>query len=442
MTDSFELTAHPEHARQAFQDFSKLFSSWDWKNNATLGTLVQTCGQAPYLIRFLINNPSEIEFFYNNFDQANQPSSQDYKNELQTLLQQNDSIQTLKQFKYRHFLRLTACEISGVSTDVIYKQFSKLAQIIISHVAQIEFDALCEKHQIDPVNFPSFGIIAMGKLGSKELNYSSDVDLIGVYDFDDHSLSPSPHEFYCKLFRRLSQVLSSHDASGFLYRVDWDLRPEGPSGTLANSMKAMETYYQTFGEEWERQAFIRARVLYQNKNCGTDFLIMMHPFVYRTSFDETTLKNTWNMKAKIQTHLNEKSLDGFHVKLGTGGIRDIEFFAQGFQLLLGGIHKSLQNLDTIDALKELAYLKIIEGNIAQNLVQAYLFLRRIENALQMENEAQVHLVKDNSEFRLKVARRLGFDADTQTAISVLNERLSETKAIVAKYFKDHFGGVT
>lgn len=440
MTEWIDLTAQPENARQALADFKKSQPQLDWSSQIAQ-TLIQTCGNAPYLIRFLNNHPHEIEHFFNSVSLGKQPTSDQLKDELHELIQKKGhSRNTLCQFKYRHYLRLTSCELQGVSTQIIFKQFSLLADVIVTLVAQNEWEQLKQKHKISDENFPHFALIAMGKLGSHELNYSSDIDLIGVYDFDNHELSPSPHEFYCKLFRNISKTLSEQDTQGFLYRVDWDLRPEGQSGTLANSMKAMETYYQTFGEEWERQAFVRARVLYQSSSTGDDFMQLIRPFIYRKSFDEKTIKNTWNMKAKIINHLNEKSIDGFHIKLGTGGIRDIEFFAQGFQLLLGGLKPSLQNKDTIDALRELNTLQVIEENIINNLIPAYLFLRRIENALQMENEAQVHLVKNDPTQQLRLARRLGFLDDDKTAVSLFKERLSETKAIVAKYFKDHYGG--
>jgi glutamate-ammonia-ligase adenylyltransferase len=271
-----------------------------------------------------------------------------------------------------------------------------------------------------------------------ELNYSSDIDLIGLYESEGEIGEITRHEFHTKLFTEIGKELQHYDENGFLYRVDWDLRPEGKTGTLANSLAAMETYYETFGEDWERQAFIKADVLYQRDSIGERFLAMMTPFAYRKYIDVKTFERLRDMKSRITIELGKKKSDGINIKIGHGGIRDVEFIVQGLQLLNGGKVPALRARGTIDALELLKAHNLIEEQTAALLRQGYLFLRRIESALQMEDERQTHLLKNSPNERLKITRRLGYTEPNEQALSTFSEEFQKTSDFIHKTFQSFY----
>ena len=278
-------------------------------------------------------------------------------------------------------------------------------------------------------------MISMGKLGGRELNYSSDIDLIGLYaEEKDHKIITN-HELFTKIFTKFTKVLSTQGEIGFFYRVDWDLRPEGRTGTLANSMSAMETYYQTFGEDWERQAFIKADIYFEALSLGKEFLKFIEPFVYRKYFDRQMLEKIWDIKSRILEENIVRNLSGNNIKLGRGGIRDSEFLIQGLQLVYGGKNPELRCNHTLSALEKLLEFKILTEQDSYGLQEGYLFLRRVETALQMEEERQIHVIKNSPEEILKIARRLEFQQSKQEAINLFQEKLLKTQAEIYKIFE-------
>ena len=261
-------------------------------------------------------------------------------------------------------------------------------------------------------------VLGMGKLGAFELNYSSDIDLIFAYQ-DEGVLSDKKEttygEFYTRLARALVRVLDEPTADGFVFRVDTRLRPFGDSGPLVMSFDAMEHYYQSHAREWERYAMVKARVVAGDNDSGRLLQEFLRPFVYRRYLDYRAFGELREMKQKINQELLRKDrLD--NVKLGRGGIREIEFIGQAFQLIRGGQEKRLQERSILKVLATLAELNLLPQADVIRLSEAYRFLRRVENRIQQYGDKQTHDLPFDPLHRLALADALGFaDWDTFTA---------------------------
>ncbi|MFP5350633.1 MAG: bifunctional [glutamate--ammonia ligase]-adenylyl-L-tyrosine phosphorylase/[glutamate--ammonia-ligase] adenylyltransferase [Gammaproteobacteria bacterium] len=253
-------------------------------------------------------------------------------------------------------------------------------------------------------------VLALGKLGGQELNFSSDVDLIFCYPDDGEiagARALSHHEFFLRLGQSLINALSESTADGFAFRVDMRLRPHGSSGPLAVSFDAMEHYYQTHGREWERYAFIKARACAGDIAAGEALLARLKPFVYRRYLDYGTLDAIRSMKAMVAAEVARKGMSD-HIKLGAGGIREIEFIAQTLQLIRGGRDPALQQRSTLTTLTDLARAGQLQPDAVQALVAAYTFLRNTEHRLQMVADQQTHTLPTDEIGRARLAASLGF----------------------------------
>lgn len=346
--------------------------------------------------------------------------------------------QKLIQFKYRQLWRITARDMGlGVPFPVIAGEISDLARILLNYSYERERSRLAGEWGEPLLKKKAktaipFSIIAMGKLGGSELNYSSDVDLIYLYESDDFkkpvgkkSKTITPHEFFCKLAERLGQLLGQKTPNGFLFRVDLELRPEGKGGPLANSLPAMEYYYENFGAFWEKQAMIKASPAGGSEELFQSFYRMIHPFVYPKTTDYSLLGKVQEMKEKVLAEVEKSSDKGFHVKLGPGGIREIEFFVQSLQILYGGQNPQLETPNTLSAIAKIAQAKLISTSIEQGLREAYLFLRTLENRLQQVEEQQTHRLPEDPEERLQLVRRMGYlQADSTQAVESFEGDLS------------------
>ncbi|MEZ7974416.1 MAG: hypothetical protein QMC48_05275 [SAR324 cluster bacterium] len=285
--------------------------------------------------------------------------------------------------------------------------------------------------------FP-FMILGMGKLGGYELNYSSDVDLIFIHDNEAITGDPeSDYKLRIKAAKVLIDVMVDVTEEGFLARMDMRLRPGGDRAPLVQSLDEMEFYYSASGELWERQALIKAVPVAGTVQSGKDFMSMITPFVFRSLLDESVLHDVEKVKKRIEEeHLRESFLN---VKLGVGGIRDIEFFVQTFQLLYGGAKPELRSPTTLDVLEKLRDAKLIPRRDADNLAKAYLFLRRVEHHLQLREEQQTHTLPSDIEQQQQIARNLAyleFDIEKarQQLLSDLKDVMGSVRAVFSGLF--------
>jgi glutamate-ammonia-ligase adenylyltransferase len=253
-------------------------------------------------------------------------------------------------------------------------------------------------------------VIGMGKLGGGELNFSSDIDLIFV--FPDKGATAGPRsidneDFFTRLGRLLIRILGERTAEGFVFRVDMRLRPFGDSGPLAVSAAFLDDYLQAHGRDWERYAWIKARALTGVAAYSLIHAESVRPFVYRRYLDFGVFESLREMKALIEKEVARRDM-AQHVKLGPGGIREIEFIVQAFQLIRGGQDRRIQSQSLLNVLPQLAGGKLLPSGVARELEAAYFFLRRLENRLQMLADQQTHTVPADPLTRERIAMSMGF----------------------------------
>ncbi len=288
-------------------------------------------------------------------------------------------------------------------------------------------------------------IIGMGKLGGRELNVSSDVDYIFIYPEDGDTAGPKSIEnfdFFTRLGKRLIAALGDLTADGQVFRVDMRLRPNGDSGPLVCSLDALENYFVTQGREWERYAWIKGRTMNTGANLQPDWVTAMQqiarPFVFRKYLDFGAINAMRDLHAQIRREVARKDMID-HVKLGPGGIREIEFIAQVFQLIRGGRDHALQIRPTLSVLKLLAERQLLPGETEQELHQAYVFLRRLEHRLQYVEDKQTHMLPVDGENRQKIAKSMGF-ADWAAMLDVLNGHRDKVSRHFEAVFSDPEAG--
>ncbi len=253
-------------------------------------------------------------------------------------------------------------------------------------------------------------VIGMGKLGARELNLSSDIDLIYAFPAEgetDGARALSNGEFFTRLCQRLTRALDAVTADGRVFRVDLRLRPFGDSGPPVMSFDAFEDYYQAQAREWERYAMIKARVVAGDQAAGARLAGLLRPFVYRRYLDFGAIESLRDMKRLISRELHRKGMAA-NVKLGPGGIREIEFIGQAFQLIRGGRDRDLQIRPILPVLERLSYKGLLPGFVVRELAEAYEFLRLVENRIQAWRDEQTHLLPADQAGRLRLARAMGF----------------------------------
>lgn len=273
-------------------------------------------------------------------------------------------------------------------------------------------------------------VLGMGKLGGRELNFSSDIDLIFMYPEEGETQGGrrlSNHEFFLRLARNLVKFLNETTKDGFVFRVDTRLRPYGESGPLVMGFGAVEQYYQSQGRDWERYAMIKAKAL-AGKQVDIDYLeSMLRPFIFRRYLDFSAFESIREMKAMIEVEVSRKGIQD-NVKLGRGGIREIEFIGQTFQLLRGGHDAALQIRGIMDVLNLLEAMKLLECEKVERLQQAYVFLRRLENRIQMDRDMQAHNLPVDDIGRQRLALAMN-EPDWQTLLPKIDTHRNNVHAV-------------
>jgi len=276
-------------------------------------------------------------------------------------------------------------------------------------------------------------VVAMGKLGGGELNFSSDIDLVFLFPeagVTDGAHSIDNEEFFTRLGQSLIRCLSTQDAEGFVFRVDMRLRPYGNSGALVCSGDALEEYLVTAGRDWERYAWVKARAVVGAEAYAPIQANVIRPFVYRRYLDFGVFASLREMKALIEREVERRELHD-NIKLGPGGIREIEFIVQSFQLVRGGQDRRLQSVSLLETLPRLAGRRLLTDAAAAELRAAYEFLRRVENALQMRADQQTHQLPEDAAARRALASVLGFKG-----WPALHAELARQRGAVTRHFAD------
>ncbi len=339
----------------------------------------------------------------------------------------------LRLLKYRELLRITSLDIYNlVPYEQILLALSELADVILNRALQL-IDADQELKWAD--REVPLALFAMGKLGAQELNYSSDVDLIFICA-NREDIEGDVNEYHSAVVQRIRcfiRYLEEIKSTGFLYRVDLNLRPWGRSAPLVMSIDDTEHYYEASTEAWERFAWLRARYIAGSESLGVDMLERLRPFRYRNILGLDDLERFINIKAEMSDIRNKKG--SWNVKMGEGGIRDIEFFIQVLQIVNAKHHPVLQQTNTQKLLTCMVEIGLVDADEAKKIRESYLFLRRLENRLQMVDELQVHDLPDEEEKRFIIARSLGFiDVDNSVTLEKFDQYLFSQRNIAKECF--------
>jgi len=342
-----------------------------------------------------------------------------------------------RQYRNQQMLRLAWRDmVRDTDVRIVLAELSYLADACIN-LALEKITAICAAELGEPVDSASkpmqLVVLAMGKLGAYELNYSSDIDLIFCYSEEgeiSRGRKLSHSEFFTRLCRRFVRLLNDNTAYGFVYRVDTRLRPFGNSGQLALSFDAMESYYERHGREWERYAMIKARAISMDENAAAEMMQRLKPFVYRRYLDFGVFESLREMKALIDVELKRKGASK-NVKLGPGGIREIEFIGQVFQLIRGGRTIALQTRSILDVLKVLLSEKLIPEHVYADLTSSYVFLRKSENAIQAYDDRQTHVLPEDELQQKRLAYAVGcedwssFEKKLKTTMQTVHETFEQ-----------------
>jgi glutamate-ammonia-ligase adenylyltransferase len=356
-----------------------------------------------------------------------------------------DVMALLRRMKSEAALLIALCDIGGVWP--VMRVTAALTDLAVASVQS----ALCyvlrqeaARGRLSPLNLDrpaddsGLVVLAMGKMGAGELNYSSDIDLIVFFDSGAPTLAPDiePQPFFVRVTQALSRLLQQRTGDGYVFRVDLRLRPDPASTPVAISTAAALHYYEREGRTWERAAMIKARPCAGDANAGEALVAEIAPFVWRKHLDFAALADVHDMKRQMQTFRgqSEIAVEGHNVKVGRGGIREIEFFAQTQQLIAGGRHPELRVRPTLEALNVLASSNWITFEARDELTAAYVFLRRVEHRLQMVADEQTHTLPDGVEAVERFACFFGYDSRAAFAKELLGH-LNVVQAHYGKLFE-------
>ncbi len=396
------------------------------------------CALSPYIARTCRQYPDAFAELLREdvFDvSAQTPSLADLESELSSAYKQLHSeaalvdeshaaieplqMQSLRRFRHKQMLRILIRDMTGIaSLDETMMQLSLCADACI-RCAEAWADAFCTSRYGEPRNQDGVRqrliVLGMGKLGGYELNVSSDVDLICVYPSSgtsDGRKKIDNGDFFTRVTRQLTKLLNSPTADGFAYRVDTRLRPFGESGPLVINFDGLENYYLTQGRDWERYAMIKARAITGDNSSLDELQALITPFVYRRYLDYSAIVSLRELKRKIALSLRQKQMID-NLKLGAGGIREIEFIGQAFQLIRGGRDARLRMRSIRKVLNEVADQGLMPREEIDALHSAYDFLRRAENAVQLMRDEQLHSLPTDDDDKLRLLCLMDY-ADWET----------------------------
>ena len=356
-----------------------------------------------------------------------------------------DVMTALRQRRAQVALLVGIADIADVwALDEVTGALSAFAEAALRHAANHLIAAAVASGQLGaggagaPAESSGFVVIGMGKLGASELNYSSDIDLIILYDDEriDYRGDDHPQALFVALTRRLVRILQERTAQGHVFRTDLRLRPDPGATPPALSMAAAERYYESVGQNWERAALVKARTVAGDFAAGADFLDRISPFIWRKHLDFAAIADIHSIKRQITARYGEReaALGGHNIKLGRGGIREIEFFVQTQQLIAGGRDISLRTRRTLDGLDALAASGRIEPRVMRDLAAAYRYLRRLEHRLQMIDDEQTHTLPADATKLANLAAFMGA-ASTDAFGGELKGHLDAVVAHYARLFE-------
>lgn len=434
--DASALTPDPE---RAYKNLERLFQenpAFFEEHTSAINGIAGLFAYSQFLADYSLRNPSSLSRALKDLhaviDKQNILSrAHDIRASFSsgdtTASYRQSAMNLLREMKKYYLLIITMKDISGV-TDIreCMSELSILSEALLELALDMSFTSMRRKFGLMRDN--RFSLISMGKLGAGELNYSSDIDIIAVYESEDGVstgvLNPfgirynkiSAREYFCALTETLANLLQTPTEEGLAYRVDLRLRPNGRKGALSLSLGSYSSYYEGWGKTWERVALIRARPVAGDNRLGDLFMHAVEPFVWKRSLDYNDIEEIRELKKKIDT-----LFDINDIKRGYGGIREIEFFIQTFQLLYGGERKTLRQASLAEATAALKKEGLLSGEEAAILSGNYFFLRKLEHIIQMKDDVQTHSLPSQPGELAILANKMSFD-DTAAFLSDLRLR--------------------
>ncbi len=422
----------------------------DWRRDSALGGLVALVEKdplralisgivagSPYLRSEITRNPKRLEDILRAVPERRFAEVSDRLahrlTEVDTLA---DAMTALRVYKSEVALLIALCDLAGVWTvNDVTRALSETADAALKGAVRFLFrQAVAKgdwiaKDDPDPAASSGYMVLGVGKYGAFELNYSSDIDLIVFYELQRARLKPGlePPTFFVRLTRDLVRLIDERSAAGYVFRTDLRLRPDAGATQIALSTDAAALYYESFGQNWERAALIKARAVAGDIEAGELFLAELAPFIWRRNLDFAAIADIHAMKRQIHAFrgFGDIGVAGHNIKLGPGGIREIEFFVQTQQLIAGGRQRNLRTRRTLEALGVLVEYGWIEKPIAEELADAYIYLRWIEHRIQMVADEQTQELPKDQESLERFARFAGYGslADFSAAILSVLERV-------------------
>jgi len=349
----------------------------------------------------------------------------------------NSKLNFLRQIKQRFILKIGLADILGIAELVsTTEQLSSLAKSLNSKLFEICYQEVLNKYGITDLHH-KYCLSSLGKLGGNELNYSSDVDLFLFYDFNENigRISKDYHELLSEavlLFIKSSTEITDRC---YIYRVDFRLRPDGKYSPLCKSLVDYTKYYETRGEDWERQMLIKLDYVCGDEKLYNQFFNFVQPYIYPSSYSSSIKEKINQMKLNIELHNKEKE----NIKTFIGGIRDIEFSVQALQLINGGKIKSVRSGNTLKAISLLTIQKLLTKKESTTFTKAYIFFRRVEHFLQLMNDTQTHIIPKENELLHKLINYLGLKSKEEFN-SILKSHRTNVRNIYNQILKTEFSG--
>ncbi|WP_129124697.1 bifunctional [glutamate--ammonia ligase]-adenylyl-L-tyrosine phosphorylase/[glutamate--ammonia-ligase] adenylyltransferase [Geomonas oryzae] len=426
---------------------------------ALTAQLMNICGSSPFLTTIICRDSSSLQRLFMDREIMIRRSEEEMLEALRLRIPEGtgyaEIFSHLRRFKYAEMLRIAARDLNGLAPlEEVTAELSSLAAATLQIAYETAHRELVREHGTPMEEGPDgpvpaeFTIIGMGKFGGRELNFSSDIDLIYFYSSDKGECTGVPdgrggfrnkltlHAFFVKLSEMVSRAISQVTEDGFVFRVDMGLRPDGKGGDLATSMRSAEVYYEAWGQSWERAAMMKARPVAGSIELGERLLAALTPFVYRRYLDYNLIEDMMAMKKKIDASLARKQEGEVNIKLGRGGIREIEFFIQALQLVYAGKNPQLRERNSLKALKTLYQARLIKEAECASLSDAYRFLRTVEHRIQVVQERQTHALPRKDEELLALARRCGYLR--KDGLQRFSETLERHRRAVSAIYGDLF----
>ncbi len=417
------------------------------EDNKTRRLIKSVFSASPYLTQIILRFPETLEIcLAHSPEDSLEIFIRRLEEKVENAPAQSGVMTALRKFKLDVALLTALADLAGIwkvmeTTAVL----SRCADIAVSTCVRYLFDQAAQKGDCFPVNpdqpeaNSGYFVLAMGKHGAHELNYSSDIDLIVFYEPGLLKLKEGleAQVFFVNITRSLVKLMHERTADGYVFRTDLRLRPDPGSTQVAISTNAALSYYEGMGQNWERAVYIKARPIAGDIPVAQDFLKQLAPFIWRKYLDFASIAEVHAMKRQIHAHKGHGKIAvaGHNIKLGRGGIREIEFFVQTQQLIAGGRQEELRSSPTLVIMQRLVEKNWVKADVAESLTGSYLFLRHVEHRLQMIADEQTHTLPTEGEALKRVAIFSGFE-NVESFSEAMKEHLTSVQSHYAELFED------